>query len=333
MSTRRALAWSVPLICLAACAPAPDASLLRVDGSSTVHPILEAAAEELQIEARGALRVVVGVSGTGGGLAKLCRGEVDLTGASRSIKPAEAAACAQSGIEFVELPLALDAIVVAVHPANDWIDSLDVAQLKRIWEPAAQGRIRRWNQIDPGFPDRPLHLFGAGADSGTFDYFTRAVMGRSRSSRGDFTASETDHLLVTGVAHDPGALGFFGYAYYAQNSDRVRVLAIRPEPNAAAVLPSPQSVLSGAYRPLARPVFVYANAQRLRDSGQLRALVRHLLGPAAPVIAELGYVPLPEPVYALARRRAERLRTGSLFREGDQSSELLQRLRNDEASP
>lgn len=333
MRTRREPAWSVLLLCLAACAPAPDAALLRVDGSSTVHPILEAAAEGLQAEDRGHLRIVVGVSGTGGGLAKLCRGEVDLAGASRPIKPAEVAACAGSGVEFVELPLALDAIVVAVHPANDWIDAIDIEQLKRIWEPAAQGRIRRWNQIDPAFPDRPLHLFGAGADSGTFDYFTRAVVGRSRASRVDFTASETDHLLVTGVAHDPGALGYFGYAYYAQNAGRVRVLAIRPQPTAAAVLPSQQSVLSGSYRPLARPVFLYANARRLRDSSRLRALVMHILGPAVPMIAELGYVPLQEPVYALVRRRAERVRTGSLFAADEDTGDLLQRLRADEAQP
>lgn len=333
MRAWREPAWSMLLLCLAACAPAPDAGLLRVDGSSTVHPILEAAAETLQAADRGQLRIVVGVSGTGGGLAKLCRGDVDLAGASRPIKPVEAAACAEAGIDFVELPLALDAIVVAVHPDNVWVDSLDVEQLKRIWEPAAQGRVRSWKQIDPAFPERPLHLFGAGADSGTFDYFTRAVVGRGRSSRADFTASETDHLLVTGVAHDPGALGYFGYAYYVQNAGRVRALAIRPQPGAAAVLPSQQTVLSGHYRPLARPVFMYANARRLRDSAPLHALVMHILGPAVPVIAELGYVPLPEPVYRQVRLRAEQARTGTLFAADDDTGDLLQRLQADEVPP
>lgn len=330
MRIRRALAWPVLLLCLAACAPAPDPSLLRVDGSSTVYPILEAAAEDLQAAQRGALRVTVGISGTGGGLARLCRGEIDLAGASRPIKPAEAAACAQAGIEFVELPLALDAITVAVHPANDWVDSLDIAQLKRIWEPAAQGRLRSWNQIDPSFPDRPLHLFGAGADSGTFDYFTRAVVGRSRASRGDYTASETDHLLVTGVAQDVGALAFFGYAYYAQNAGRVRAVAIRPEIGGETVLPSPQSILSGRYQPLSRPVFLYANAQRLRESVRLQRFVAYALGPAVPAMAELGYVPLPEAVYTLVRRRAEQVRTGSLFADDLAPPDLLPRLQADE---
>lgn len=333
MCTRRALAWAVLLLSLAACAPAPDPALLRMDGSSTVYPILEAAAEDLQAARRGELRITVGISGTGGGLARLCRGEIDLAGASRPIRPAEAAHCAQAGIEFVELPLALDAITVAVHPSNDWVDSLDVEQLRRIWEPAAQGLLRNWSQIDPAFPDRPLHLFGAGVDSGTFDYFTRAVVGRSRASRGDYTASETDHLLVTGVAQDVGALAFFGYAYYAQNAGRVRALAIRPEPGAEAVLPSPQNILSGRYRPLSRPVFIYANAQRLRESARLQAFVVHALGPAVPVMAELGYVPLPEAAYVLARRRAERIRTGSVFADDALASDLLQRLQADEVQP
>lgn len=333
MRTWHALAWLVLLLCLAACVPAPDAALLRLDGSSTVYPILEAAAEDLQAAHRGDLRITVGISGTGGGLARLCRGDVDLAAASRPIKPAEVASCADAGIEFVELPLALDAITVAVHPHNDWVQALDIEQLRRIWEPAAQGRLRRWSQIDPAFPDREMHLFGAGADSGTFDYFTRAVVGRSRASRGDYTASETDHLLVTGVAQDVGAIAFFGYAYYAQNAGRVRAVAIRPAPGAEAVLPSPESILSGRYQPLSRPVFIYVDARRLRESNRLQALVAYLLGPAVAVMSELGYVPLPEEVYAAVRRRAAAVRTGSAFQDDSIDASLLQRLRALEDAP
>ena len=200
--------------------------IVRIDGSSTVFPITEAVAEEFQKARKGAVRVTVGISGTGGGFKKFCRGEIDISNASRPILKKEMNDCKAAGIRYYELPVAYDALTVIVHPKNDFIKTLTVAQLKKIWEPAAQGKIIRWNQVNPAWPDLPLKLYGPGADSGTFDYFTEAVVGKSKSSRGDFTASEDDNVLVQGVARDKGGLGYFGFAYYAENRHRLMALPI-----------------------------------------------------------------------------------------------------------
>ena len=193
------------------------AQVIQIDGSSTVFPVTEAVAEEFQKSKKGKVKVTVGISGTGGGFKKFCRGEIDISDASRPILKQEIDACKQSGVEFFELPVAYDALTVIVNPKNDWAPSMTVSELKKIWEPAAQGKVTNWNQVRPKWPDAPLKLFGAGADSGTFDYFTEAIVGKAKSSRGDFTASEDDNVLVQGVANDRNALGFFGFAYYIEN--------------------------------------------------------------------------------------------------------------------
>ena len=200
------------------------ADLIRIDGSSTVFPITEAVAEEFGKNGGG--KVMVGISGTGGGFKRFCRGETDISDASRPIKDTEKALCKSNGIEHIEIPVAYDGLAVMVNPANTWVDSLTVDQLKRIWEPEAQGFITKWSQVRSGFPDEEIRLFGPGTDSGTFDYFTEAINGKSGKSRGDYTASEDDNVLVEGIASEKGGLGYFGLAYYEQNKDKLKLVAI-----------------------------------------------------------------------------------------------------------
>jgi len=228
------------------------AQTVKIDGSSTVFPITEAVAEEFQKSKKGAVKVTVGISGTGGGFKKFCRGETDISNASRPILKSEMDECAKAGIRYLEMPVAYDALTVVVNPKSP-LASISIEDLKKMWEPAAQGKITRWNQVNPAFPDAPLKLFGAGADSGTFDYFTEAVTGKSKSSRGDFTASEDDNVLVTGVQRDVNALGFFGYAYYAENRDKLKGLAISWK-GGKPVGPSAETVINGTYQPLSRPI-------------------------------------------------------------------------------
>ncbi len=311
--------------CLAALLLAPGAALpaqpdtVRIDGSSTVYPITEAVAEEFQIEHRGTYRVTVGISGTGGGFKKFCRGDTDISDASRPIKVSERQRCAENGIAYIELPVALDALAVVVNPANDWVSCMTVEQLRRIWEPAAQEKILRWNQVDPAWPDRPLRLFGPGVDSGTYDYFTEAVVGEEGASRGDYTASEDDNVLVQGVANDPDALGFFGFAYYAENRDKLKAVAIRNPKTGDCVEPSLENARSGRYQPLSRPLFLYVNAKAL-DRPAVAAFMEMYLDPEliTELITEVGYVPLPEKAYILARQKLEARRTGTAFAGGSQ---------------
>jgi phosphate transport system substrate-binding protein len=205
---------------------AASAQIVQIDGSSTVFPVTEAVAEEFQQAKKGKVKVTVGISGTGGGFKKFCRGETDIQDASRPILKSEMEDCKKAGVEYIELPVAFDALTVMVNPKNNWASVMTVAELKKIWEPSAQGKITNWNQVRPKWPDAPLKLFGAGADSGTFDYFTEAITGKAKSSRGDFTASEDDNVLVQGIANDRNALGFFGYAYYAENKDKLKAVAV-----------------------------------------------------------------------------------------------------------
>ena len=213
-----------------------SADIVKIDGSSTVFPITEAVAEDFQKEKRGAVRVTVGISGTGGGFKKFCRGEIDIADASRPILKNEMEACKAAGVQYVEMPVAFDALTVVVNPKNDWTKVITVPELKKMWEPEAQGKITRWSQVNPAWPDEPLKLYGAGADSGTFDYFTEAIVGKAKSSRGDFTASEDDNVLVQGVASDKSALGFFGFAYYMENQKKVKAVAV--DGGKGPVLPS-----------------------------------------------------------------------------------------------
>jgi phosphate transport system substrate-binding protein len=287
---------------------------IQIDGSSTVFPITEAMAEEFQIASGGRYRVTVGISGTGGGFKKFCRGETHISDASRPIREIEREACRQAGIEFIELPVALDAMAVMVNPSNDWVDHLTVEELKKVWEPAAQGVVDNWNQVREGFPDRPLKLYGAGVDSGTYDYFTEAVVGEEHSSRGDFTASEDDNMLVQGIASDPDALGFFGYAYYQENTDKLKAVPISWK-GTEPVLPSFEAAMDGTYQPLSRPVFIYVSKQAADEVPAVAEFVEFYLDPenAATLVTEVGYVPLPAEVYEKALENFEARETGTAF--------------------
>ena len=271
-------------------------ALVKIDGSSTVYPITEAVAEEFQKSKKNSVRVTVGISGTGGGFKKFCRGETDISDASRPILKKEMDDCKAAGIEYMEMPVAYDALTVVVNPKNDWIKSMTVAELKTMWEPAAQGKITSWKQVNPAWPDRPLKLFGAGADSGTFDYFTEAVNGKSKSSRGDFTASEDDNVLVQGVARDVGALGFFGLAYFEEDKDKLHAVAIVDKAGKPAVLPSLKTVIDGSYQPLARPIFIYVNAKSA-DRPEVKEFVEFYMKQAEKLTKEVKYVPLPAKAY------------------------------------
>jgi phosphate transport system substrate-binding protein len=294
--------------------PASDLTgSVLVDGSSTVFPISEAMAEEF-MKANPGVRVTVGVSGTGGGFKKFCAGETDISNASRPIKQEEIDLCAQNGIEYVEVPVAYDGLTVVINPANEFATCLTVDELKKMWEPAAQGKITRWNQIRPDFPDAPLGLYGPGTDSGTYDYFTAAIVGEEGESRGDYTASEDDNVLVQGVASDPNGLGFFGLAYYEENQEKLKAVDI--DGGNGCVTPTPESVADGTYVPLSRPEFIYVKASSL-DNPAVAAFARFQIDPAnAGLIEEVGYVPLPAEVEDLVSKRIDERKTGSVFNGG-----------------
>ena len=262
---------------------------VTVDGSSTVFPISEAVAEEFR-SAEPVVRVTIGISGTGGGFKRFCAGDTDISNASRPIKDSEREACARRGIEFLELEVALDGLSVVVHPKNDFIDFLTVAELKRIWEPGS--KIRRWNQVRPHWPDERIQLFGPGTDSGTFDYFTEVIAGASGASRSDFTASEDDNVLVRGIAGERYSLGYFGYAYFTENRDKIKAVPIDPG-DGVPVPPTKQTVHDGSYRPLSRPLFMYVNVSSLRESLAVREFVGFYLAEGAVLVSEVGYVSLP----------------------------------------
>ncbi|GAB4313409.1 MAG: PstS family phosphate ABC transporter substrate-binding protein [Candidatus Sumerlaeia bacterium] len=303
--------WLTILMVAGTVAPAQE-KVVKVDGSSTVYPVTEAVAEEFQIAQKGAVKVTVGISGTGGGFKKFTRGEIDLTNASRPILTSELEAARRNGIKFIELPVCFDALTVMVNPQNDWVDFLTVEELKKVWSPEAQGNVMNWNQIRPSFPDRPLTLYGAGADSGTFDYFTEAIVGKAKSSRGDFTASEDDNVLVQGISNDRNALGYFGYAYYAENKDKLKAVPIK-HGDSAPVLPSAETVLRGTYQPLSRPLFIYVNSASLENKPEVREFVEFYLKNAADLAKEVGYVPLPADAYEKGLKRLESRQTGSAF--------------------
>ncbi|HEY8943340.1 MAG TPA: PstS family phosphate ABC transporter substrate-binding protein [Polyangiaceae bacterium] len=287
---------------------------VKVDGSSTVFPISEAVAEEFQ-KATPGVKVLVGVSGTGGGFKKFCNGETDVSNASRPIKPSEVELCAKSGIKYIELPIAYDGIAVMVNKKNTWVDHLTTEELKKMWEPEAQGKVSKWSDVRAGWPDKPLRLYGAGVDSGTYDYFTEAIVKKEHSSRGDFTSSEDDNVVVQGIAGDESALGFFGYAYYEQNKDKLKVLAVddgKPDNGAGPIQPSVESVRDGTYQPLSRPIFIYFSEKSL-NRPEVAAFAKYYTTHGAKYSREVGYVPLPDKAYTLAQGRVDKRITGSLF--------------------
>jgi phosphate transport system substrate-binding protein len=266
---------------------------IKIDGSSTVYPITEAVAEEFRA-VQPDVKVTVGVSGTGGGFKKFGRGEIDINDASRLIKDEEAAICKENNISYVGLKVAFDGLVVVVNKENTWINSITVADLKKIWEPAAQGKITKWNQINPAWPAEEFHLYGPGIASGTYDYFTEAVVGKSGSSRGDYTASEDDNVLVQGISGDKNGLGFFGLAYYEENKDALKLVGV--DNGNGVVLPSIETVKNGTYKPLARPVFVYVN-DKASQRPEVSAFVSFYLNNAASLVSDVGYIPLTDAEY------------------------------------
>lgn len=263
---------------------------ITIDGSSTVYPITEAVAEEFNHE-YPKVKVTIGVSGTGGGFKKFSRGEIDISDASRPIKEAEIAACKENNIEYSEFSVAYDGLAVLINPENTWVDHFTVEELKKIWEPDAQGKIMKWNQIRPEWPDQEIHLFGPGIASGTYDYFTEAIVGKSGSSRGDFTASEDDNVLVQGISGDKLGLGFFGLAYYAENKDKLKLVGV--DGGKGVVLPSLETVKNGTYSPLSRPLFIYVNNKAL-EKPEVSAFVEYYLKNTSTLSSEVGYIPLPQ---------------------------------------
>lgn len=305
------------LVCFSGCGKqqvpgvAANAQVIKIDGSSTVYPITEAVAEEFQ-KSTGT-RITVGISGTGGGFKKFTRGETDVQNASRPIKEEEVKAAKEGGIEYLELPIAYDALTVVVNSRNDWVDAIKVSELKRIWEPEAQGKITKWNQIRPEWPDKEIKLYGAGSDSGTFDYFTEAANGKSKASRGDYTASEDDNVLVQGVEGDRYAMGYMGYSYYAAHQKRLKALGIEWDAKGKpAVKPSEEAVLAGTYNPLARPLFIYVNVKSLEKT-EVRNFVDFYLKNVDRLAKEVEYIPLPAEAYAKVKARVEKLEKGTAF--------------------
>lgn len=299
---------------------------ISIDGSSTVFPISEAVAEEARSSSElRKLRVGVSSSGTGGGFKKFCKAELDITGASRPIKEVEIEACKKTGVEFIELPVAYDGIAVVAHPSNSCVETMSVETLNKIWQPAAEAKITNWKQIDPRCPDMALKLFGPGFDSGTFDYFSEVIMGKSGRSRPDFTKSEDDNVLVTGVEGEKGSLGYFGFAYYQENQSRLKLLKI--DSGAGPVAPSMRSISSGDYAPLSRPIFIYVS-KKSAERPEVKRFVKFYIEKAAEMATAVGYVPLgsgPEKmssIYKQVENRFEALKLGTLFQGLEKNQKL-----------
>jgi phosphate transport system substrate-binding protein len=294
-------------------APAAPA-VIAIDGSSTVYPVTEAGAEEFQ-KATPGTQVTIGRSGTGGGFQKFCRNETAVSNASRPILAAEIESCRSASVTYIELPVAYDGLTVVVHPKNTWATSITVAELKKIWEPAAQSKVMRWNQVRPSWPNQEIHLFGPGVDSGTFDYFTEVINGKAKASRGDYTSSEDDNVLVQGVSGDPSSLGYMGLAYYVENKDRMKVVPVDdgdPSNGAGAIEPSVQTVRGGTYRPLSRPLFIYVNATAL-SRPEVQKFVDYYITHATELIQEVGYVPLSDAEQKLVRDRFAAKTVGTMY--------------------
>lgn len=300
---------------------------IKIDGSSTVFPITEAVAEEFNKSFKD-VQVTVGISGTGGGFKKFIAGETDISDASRPIKPAEMEAAAAKNISYIEVPVAYDAIAIVVNKKNTWVDSITVKELAKIWAPEAQGKVMKWSDVRAGWPDKPLVLFGAGTDSGTFDYFTEAVVGKEKASRGDYTSSEDDNVLVQGISGNEGALGYFGLAYYEGNKDQLKLVSVDDEKSdngTGPVAANKENVIKGVYQPLARPLFIYIRKDAL-DRPEVREFAAFYVKNAPTLATEVGYVELPEAVSKLAAGRVEKKVAGSMFKAGHMVGVTLEQL-------
>ena len=284
---------------------------VSVDGSSTVFPLTEAVAEEFMEDTQGA-RVNVGVSGTGGGFSKFLRGDIAINDASRPISPEEIEKAAQNGVEYIEIPIAYDGLAVVVHPENDWVECVTAGELEELWAPNSS--IDRWSQLRDDFPDRPIDLYGPGTASGTYDYFTEAIVGEAEASRSDFTASEDDNVLVQGIKGTETSLGYFGLAYYENNAGDLKALGVDPDqPNSGApcVTPSAETVQNGTYRPLSRPLFIYVNPAKVTPT--VETFVEFYLQNAGELASDVGYVAMPDDAYDLALERFQSRTTGTVF--------------------
>ena len=284
---------------------------ISIDGSSTVFPITEAMAEEFAIAMDGNVRITVGVSGTGGGFKKFCAGEIVISDASRPIKQTEVDLCTEGGVEYIELPVAIDGLSVMVNPANDFVECMTVDELHTVWAPEAEEVITKWNQVRPEWPDENIGLYAPGVDSGTFDYFTETVNGESQASRADFLPSEDDNVLVTGITGDRGSLGYFGYAYYSENADKLKLVGI--DGGNGCVFPSDETINNGTYAPLSRPLFIYVSSEALNQP-QVKAFVEYYLDKAnRGLVSETGYIPFPDTVYDLVLSKFQNGTTGAAF--------------------
>ncbi|HEY0075763.1 MAG TPA: PstS family phosphate ABC transporter substrate-binding protein [Abditibacteriaceae bacterium] len=292
------------------------AGTIKGDGSSTVYPITEAVAEEFG-KAHPDLKITVGVSGTGGGFKKFIAGDTVLQNASRPIKDKESKSAQEKGIEYIELPVAYDALTVVVNPKNTWATDLTVAELKKIWEPGS--KVKNWSQVRAGFPNKPLKLYGPGTDSGTFDYFTEAINGEEDKCRTDFVSSEDDNVLVQGVQREEGALGYFGLAYYEENKGKLKAVKVN------GVEPSAETVNDGKYKPLARPLFIYIE-KKAAARPEVNAFVKFYLTEGRALVKETGYVPMPDELYEAALKRFEEGKTGTMYEAKDAKKKPLKDL-------
>lgn len=283
--------------------------IIKIDGSSTVYPITEAMAEEFQKSQK--VKVTVGESGTGGGFKKFCRGETDISDASRPISKKEMDACKEAGIQYIELPIAYDGLTVVVNAKNDWVKSISVDELKKIWDSGSS--IKNWKQLNSAYPDKAMGLYGPGTASGTFDYFTEAINGKKGASRTDYTPSEDDNVLVQGVSGNVGGMAYFGYAYYEENKDKLRALPVSAKAGAPAVMPSPETVKDGTYQPLSRPLFIYVNATAAAFKPEVKAFVNFYLDQAPTLVKEVKYVPLPTEDYTAVKAHFKAMKPGTGF--------------------
>jgi phosphate transport system substrate-binding protein len=284
---------------------------IKIDGSSTVYPITDAIAKDFQKTQGTKVPITVEFSGTGGGFKKFCAGETDISNASRPIRPEEMEACNKAGIRYYELPIAFDALTVVINPNNSWAKDITIAELKKLWEPAAQGKITKWNQLRPDWPNQPITLYGAGKDSGTFDYFTEATVGEAKSSRTDYTDSEDDTVLVQGIIKDPNALGYFGFSYYEANQTQLKALGI--DSGKGAVLPSRETVENAQYQPLARPLFIYVSYAAAQSKPELRDFVQFYMEKAPTLSKSVGFIPLTKDGYQLIYKNFYNGKVGTFF--------------------
>ena len=283
--------------------------IIKIDGSSTVYPITEAVAEEFQKSTK--IKVTVGESGTGGGFKKFCRGETDISNASRPILQKEIDACKEAGIQFIELPIAYDALTIVVNDKNDWVKSITVDELKKIWGPGSS--VKNWKDVNPAYPDKKLGLYGPGTASGTFDYFSEAINGKAKAHRTDYTPSEDDNVLVQGVSGNVGGMAYFGLAYYEENKDKLRAVPVAQKAGSPGVLPSVKTVEDGTYQPLARPIFIYVNATAAAFKPEVKAFVNFYLDNAPVLVKEVKYVPLPAEDYAAVKAHFKATKPGTGF--------------------